>query len=241
MYLSFGIMVAVYLALQERKLRLYLLPIFVLVTVLVFCDSRAAVISFVVTMLITIPVILNSRYLKIAVPVSILGLGALVSISPRTSLLISEFRKSVTESNYNPEGTVLRIAVWTGAVEIVKENWLLGVGTGDGEIAMLEKTQVLNKKAFEQKLNAHNQYLETFMTLGIVGFLIVVIMLLFPLVYSLKKRHFIFVSFLLIVGINMLFESVFETFQGIIFFCFCYCLLDVFQFQKKLNESIVVG
>ena len=81
--------------------------------------------------------------------------------------------------------------------------------------------------AIDKTINAHNMIFETLISVGIVGVLLLLAYFVIPLILWIKKRKFdmLYFSFLLMIGFNMLFESVFEVQMGIIFFCFFNSLL----------------
>jgi O-antigen ligase len=178
----------------------------------------------------------RGRY-RVLVSAAVAVSVVLVFISPRTQLLIKDFNKTVNNLDYNAtESASVRLILWRSAGQIVKENFLTGVGTGDGEVAMLDKTEKVNKLAFENRLNAHNQFLETAMTLGVTGLLIILLLLCYPIYLSLKYNDWLFLSFMLIIAGNMMFESIFQTFAGIMFFAFFFSLF-VLYLQKKIHAD----
>ncbi|HXB11537.1 MAG TPA: hypothetical protein VNZ45_06100, partial [Bacteroidia bacterium] len=72
--------------------------------------------------------------------------------------------------------------------------------------------------AEKERLNAHNEYLESAVELGIGGFFCLLACLLLPLYKSIKEHRFVYLMFLIIVILNFLTESMFETQGGTIFY-----------------------
>ncbi len=119
------------------------------------------------------------------------------------------------------DGTVSRILVWKSSVKLFSNHLVFGVGTGDSkDQLMLEYEKRGMKRERETELNSHNQYLNTAISLGVVGLLALASMLIHPFMKTHRNHYFLFYSFILIVGINLLFESMFETQAGIVFFVF---------------------
>jgi O-antigen ligase len=119
-----------------------------------------------------------------------------------------------------------RILVWKAAIDIIKVNFVTGVGTGDAKDAMLETYKAKGMiSEYEHKLNSHNQYFNTFIALGILGFLSLLFSLLIPFYYSFKERNVLFMAFIGLASINFLFESMLERQAGVIFFVYFYTLL----------------
>ncbi|MBN4051288.1 O-antigen ligase family protein [bacterium AH-315-M05] len=124
------------------------------------------------------------------------------------------------------ESTSVRLLVWPVTLELIEENFLFGVGTGDIKDSLLKKYEEKGLfGALEIRLNAHNQYLQTFVALGLVGFLILIACLLLPFILGIKKKNYIYILFLTIIAINFLTESILEVQAGVVFYAFFNSLL----------------
>ena len=81
-----------------------------------------------------------------------------------------------------------RIEIWKTSADIIRSNLLFGVGTGDVKDVLLEQYKERNiEEALEFRLNAHNQYLQTFMTLGLPGIAALLLMLILPMVTAFRR------------------------------------------------------
>ncbi len=89
--------------------------------------------------------------------------------------------------------------------------------------------------AIDNEINAHNMYFDTLISVGIIGVLLLLAYFIVPLVLWIKRKKFdmLYFSFLLMMGFNALFESIFEVQLGIIFFCFFNSLLFYMSFGTK--------
>ena len=126
---------------------------------------------------------------------------------------------------------------WSAALRLIKENFWTGLGNGDTKEALTEKYNELGyNKAAELRLNAHNQYLETFLALGISGFLVLSVLLFAPLFFSHGNLDFLLRFFIFIFAVNFLFESMFNTQAGMIFFMFFYSFL----ISKNLPDNEIL-
>ena len=97
--------------------------------------------------------------------------------------------------------------------------------------------------AIDNGINAHNMFFETVMSVGIIGLLLLLAYFLIPFILWIKTKRFdmLYFSFLLMIGFNMLFESVFEVQMGIIFFCFFNSLLFMMSFratEETRNDGV---
>lgn len=241
MYLSFGIIISIWLSRFQKKKILNYIIAGVFLVVMVFSDSRGAILSFVLTLLVLGLLFIKGKYTRYGLPALMVVLLSVILLSPRTVLLFEDLGKTIKGINYeSQESAALRIIVWKSSLEVIGENYLVGVGTGDAEIALLSKTQRINKMAFENKLNAHNEYLQTFITLGVAGFVVLSTLLLMSFFYAVRTDEAEFAAFLMIVGFNMLFESLLETFQGIMFVSLFFSAMILYLFGKQ-NESTLTG
>lgn len=120
----------------------------------------------------------------------------------------------------------IRLTVWRSTLEICKHNLPWGVGTGDA-------TDELNVHAVKKNYtnlighhyNAHNQYLQTLLTTGILGLAVLFAYCILPLVTSLRRKDILYFSFAIILVLNILVESMFEVRAGVDFFALTNVLL----------------
>jgi len=127
---------------------------------------------------------------------------------------------------------MLRWVYWQSAYNIIKENSLFGVGTGDVQDAFNQKheeTSVISEKYWRR---AHNQYLTYFVSFGILGGIYFIIFLLYPIVVLKQYRDYIYICFISISMLSMLTEDTLETQVGITFFAYFNTLL-IFKKRKS--------
>ena len=79
---------------------------------------------------------------------------------------------------------------------------------------------------FYNKQNFHNQYVQTFADLGILGFLLVIIMLAINLKNGLAKKDFIHIAFAIVMISLFLTESFLWRQRGVVFFTIFYCIFN---------------
>ncbi len=140
----------------------------------------------------------------------------------------AETNTSTSESN------AARWLVWQTGIDIVKENAITGVGTGDiKDVLMAEYAKRNMTGAMEKKLNAHNQFLETAIGQGVVGLLVLLLVFFIPFIRAFKDNNIVWMLFLVLVGFNFLFESMLNTQLGVFFFAYFY---SFFIFEHKLKK-----
>ena len=122
--------------------------------------------------------------------------------------------------------TLIRLKIWAAIPEVVENSWLFGVGSGDAKEVLLERYKQKGLEyALQNELNAHNQYLQTLLSLGIVGLIILLAVIVMPVIQSFRERNILPMLFLIIIMSNFMVESVFERIAGVLFVSIFYSLL----------------
>ena len=120
----------------------------------------------------------------------------------------------------------MRLEYWKVAFDIIEDNPFFGVGTGDIQNEfnnIYESDQsVLNNKDYWRR--SHNQYLSTWVQLGIPGLLLLLVVLFFPLFQRGNHKNFLFMVFIALISLSMLTEDTLETQAGATLFTIFYSL-----------------
>jgi O-antigen ligase len=137
------------------------------------------------------------------------------------------------------ESTSIRQAVWMEAVAAYKEKPLLGYGTGDVKDVLLERAKKAeSRQLIKLNLNAHNQFLQMGIAVGIGGIALLALSLLIP-IWKARENFGYAALFSLITILFFMTESVLETQAGVVGFVFFYCLLNSLnKILKSDNETI---
>ena len=133
----------------------------------------------------------------------------------------------------------VRITHLKAGLSVIKENYLLGVGIGDRTDALNE--YYVKNGSWCVGFNSHNQYVDTTVSIGILGLLALLGYFIVPIVlfYINKDWDVVFMLFLFMIAFNAVFEAIFETQTGILFFNYIYCLLfyDRFVCRRALPDK----
>jgi len=116
-----------------------------------------------------------------------------------------------------------RVVAWETALKVMVEQ-PMGVGTGD--VTNVLKEHYLSdgeSYAYKKELNPHNQFLQSGVEFGWLGMVLLMVIMAAGFRIALRHRDFLFFSFLLLLGLNMLFESFLEVQSGVVFFGFFFC------------------
>jgi O-antigen ligase len=211
----------------QRKYRLLIVSYAASLFFLFFLSSKAIILS---SLALTFYVIIKVGYSR-TLQRTLIAFFVIVSV---VFFLFNPRLKTFTESIYannliNPEahyGHALRILSWDAALEVINNNWILGVGEGKKEEAIVAAYE---KKGYafpaQEKFNSHNQYLDFLLGGGVIGLGIFVIGLSVLFVQSMRESNFLLNSFLMIFSFNALFENLLSRYWGLIFFSLFITLL----------------
>ena len=235
LYMTFSIAILIGFVLDSRiKLRKWLLILAIMFVVYfhvytVMLSSKAGILALILIFFITVSYVIfvNRRYILgsfLIVAITFLFIVVL-NFFPYSSMRFNPSREILQNekdiSNETTDGTVERVLIWKYSFELINEHFFFGVGTGDVINALLEVYDDHEfNDALEKELNPHNQYLQTFISLGVVGFLILIFSLILPAIYSARHKGFIYFCFLVIVAFNFLVESMLERQAGVVFYAF---------------------
>lgn len=138
----------------------------------------------------------------------------------------------------NPNGNSLlqRFEHWKAAKEIIKGNWILGIGTGDVQDAFdKEYERVDSRLTPEHRNRAHNEFLTFWISFGILGFVIFTGFWIIYLIQNIRWRNLIGIGFCFVAIASFLSEDTIETQQGVTFIALFLGLaemLNMWQRQK---------
>ena len=116
---------------------------------------------------------------------------------------------------------------WDASFRLIQEHPVLGLGVGDVKDSL---TNFYHKESYfdesQNYLNCHNQFMETWLGVGIIGFLLLIIMLILPFMSSRPLELPLYGSFFLIILIGFMFESLLNRLWGVAFISLFYILLS---------------
>lgn len=240
MYINFSIVILVYRVIGNwntlsSKLRIsYSLLILYLIVCILLLNSKAGIIIMFFS-IIAVGFLLKLRsssiLIKIYLLVAILISGMIIVrfvpfIKNRFDGMTSSIHnikliKPITENDSEQ-----RILIWKYSTEIIADNWISGVGIGDVRSTLYDKyLQEGFIAGINKNLNCHNQFLQTFMSIGIAGFICLCLIMLSAIIIAIKHEDIILLMFLVIIIGNMLTESILETQAGTTFFMFILIML----------------
>lgn len=136
-------------------------------------------------------------------------------------------------SNPNGHSLLQRIEYWKAGLNIIKNNWIFGVGTGDIQDEFNRYYEQTNSVLTPKNRNrTHNQFLTVWITFGIVGFAAFNWLLFVFTQFCWKNEQLLGIMFIAVATSSFLTEDTLETQVGVTFFAFFYAL-----FQNRLTHK----
>lgn len=206
----------------------YTIPILIWLSLfIILLNSKAGIICNILNHIYYFTIFSTNRF-KIKTIISFLGSFIIVLIFlfslPDTKKRINLITNAINGKNMDStsiESTQLRYFTWKASLELIKESKWYGYGTGDASDALINKYKEKNYLgAYSKQLNAHNQFLQTYISIGLIGSLFLISFFVFAFWYGFRHQNNLLLIFLIITFTSFLFESYLETSAGVIFFSF---------------------
>lgn len=211
--------------LRDKKIEFALLASFLLFF-LIQTGSRIAIVSFAVIVLLMVVASNNLKRIVIASTLFVF-LG----------FILAQFEYVKLKFDLMLQGGE-RLSRWNAILTKLKEKGSVFAGVGEKKAFQLYQEAYTSNGfdlALKAKYNAHNQFIEFFVTSGLLG----VLGYGFVLCYFVKKTRLAGVAryfFITIVFLSLI-ESFFDRSKGTVYFAFMFCLL-IHQYQTKVNARI---
>ena len=243
MYICIAISILLFKNLEILNKRLRLIFIVFLSLIVVQISSRAGIATLIIVFLFYGYKELNIRTFVITSVISFfITIPLLITFNPRVKNMVNNtLQKGISFHNEDNSSFSLRLMTWDGSIQIVKKHPIFGIGIGD---AYNELKKEYKKKRYVtpymKSLNSHNQYLQLMIECGVVALLLFIIQL-----YSIRKKklnslklHKVSVVFLIVIIFNSFFESIFNHYSGISFYCFLFCLFTFYKQEEGFETEI---
>ncbi len=131
-------------------------------------------------------------------------------------------------------GINLRLAKWHVANMAIADHWILGVGPGNtGSTLDKYYEKVSFNYALQLHYNPHNQILHTFLSAGILGIMLLILIFIMSFSQSIKKKDSVMFLFLISFFLFSMSESTLAVNKGIVFFTL---LLSFFSYLPEKSS-----
>lgn len=145
------------------------------------------------------------------------------SLYPRIYQTIWEYYMYTVTGVPNYQSFSQRIEFAKAAVYIIKNHFWFGVGAGNWKEefknAFVKNNSKLSKDLYA---SSHNQYLNYMAKFGIIGFILILYLLIYPIIKTGSYHNLLFILFLVSLSFANLADSNFESHMGSSFFLYFY-------------------
>lgn len=248
LYLSFSIFFLLdqYFPLQTKNrstLGWILFSLVILVTYLVWINSRTGILSFCVAFIFYSFYRFHGRARIVAMSILVIFFTLIYSVpfsrerffnTPQLALSGSV---SVNSEDPNIYPLTARRQILDCSIELLKgPEFFYGYGTGDFRDVLRDCYKQKNYSSlYESGLDSHNEYFAQLHRHGIVGLLLFLALMMVPFKYALKYRSPLLTVFIILFAITALFENVFSAQKGVTFFAL-FCPLLMLHARKKYES-----
>lgn len=210
------------------------------VFVLFFCvmifmlSSKTGMISLLVVFLFYIgyAIVRFRRYVVAGVAAAVLIVGFFISLqvfptlkarlNAMTEVLSSDKPIDPAESESNR----VRLLIWQQDMQLISENTLMGVGTGDVQDELMRKyLEAGMTGAYDKNLNAHSQFFQTGIALGLPGMIILFGIFLGAFTISVRRRFGFAALMAVLIVFNFIPESMLQVQAGTLFVGFFFSFI----------------
>jgi O-antigen ligase len=193
--------------------------LFLLVSVY-FISSRAGILAAVIMVVFYMTVLLlaarKHKLLRFVVIVLII-----LTVLPlvRHNSRLSFFVNSLSAGGYEVISRDNRFIVWRHAAKLSMEQPLAGFGIGDARDQLAEQYLLSGEQMlYNDRYNAHNQFLESFLEGGVIQLLLLVSVTGFMMVLAIRERNLLYTLFIIMILVFFMVESILYRLAGVSFF-----------------------
>lgn len=245
-YLLFGL-ISSFLILYRthyRKLSFWVISLYGVIILVLLASKMVLSLLFIITIILLLTYFKSSPiFYKIVggVTLALLITGS-VFIFPEVrgrveqtlQLSLNDLTQEKYAYNYPFNGLNFRLVIWKLTIQHLYNDGLIWFGVGTGDIR-----DYLNEVYSQHGLldggyinyNTHNEYVETILRHGLVGFSFLTFIYLWGLYKAISGRNYYLIVFLLIFTLASWSEALLSVNKGIVFFSLYYPLL--LSFSKK--------
>jgi O-antigen ligase len=253
LYASFGILTALFLALNKHLVWMHsATAVVIFMSLLVLASVRIQFVALPIALLVSLFALRNfslaRKKLLLLASGFLVVLIAIAFAFPASRQRINETADELRSLNkmVNNKQTNHRVFIWQYGWEVCQEHFWFGTGTGAADAALHEKLKTCDAdfwnghrtyKLAEGSYNYHNEFLQHWATHGIVGLLIFASLFVAPFWFYGRAINPLQIGFLVLVAVAFFTESMLERQAGVLFFSFFYALLFVAPFGEQSKNN----
>jgi len=218
------------LSIRQLKLTAIVVLLLFFAVSIYFLQSKTGILAFMVISIFSVFYYLHTH--KKTLWYSIGGVLILLFLAITITKLfpgrVGYYAGTVNREHLQAENMLgLRSKMWDITYRLAIENKISGIGTGYHIESYLTEDEM---KIFDKNhlfINAHNQFLQTFLDHGILGLLFLASLLIYSFYFAIKTKNYLLLMLMIAIFVNIFFESMFERGHGIFTFTLFYSLFVV--------------
>jgi len=173
---------------------------------------------------------LNQKY-KIIVSLFLFSLLILI-LSIKINVIKDKIKFGIPEGNYELKhkemtSEEIRSGIYYCSQSLIRESWLFGYGIGDVNdklnLCYIEKIKSDVYQIFHY--NSHNQFLQIFLSAGVLGFLFFLYTLFYGIKNAIKNKYQLYVMFNILIIVCFFTENILSRHDGVLFYSYFNTLL----------------
>lgn len=138
----------------------------------------------------------------------------------------------------NIESNTVRLVVWTISTNMIYEN-PFGVGLGDeNDLLMREYYKHGYSGYAERRLNPHQQFLQTGISIGWLGIIVLLTLFVSLIIASYRTNDLALYIGAICISVSCLFESMLERQVGVIFLSILLFYIAMVRFKQQTSKSV---
>jgi len=237
-YLAMYVILSVFIAFEswfDKNLKILgrivwlMTGVFLLISIY-FLSSRSGILTIVLLLPVYFFYKLKQKRKGFIIALSILvilfALFPIIRSNERVKIVFNEISNGSFKQKAIQDG---RVIIWRSAIQIIRNNLILGVGIGDvGTELMKEYQRIGDQDLIENNYNVHNQFLEVLLEDGIIGLLFFFAIFGCMLINMFSEKNLLYGLFILMMFVFFMFETVLYRLAGVAFFSlFSFLLLHI--------------
>lgn len=241
-YLSYYVLTALLIILIDMKYKVFSLfssdvlsiciSLFLIIFNLMLLSKIGVACSLVIIFIFLIDwMVKKKKYIPTTIIISIIFSILYISyqkssyVNTRTNELVNTLTQN--KKNNPNSSTGIRLKIWKEGLNLIKDKPIFGYGTGDVKDVLMQQYKVKQiDRAYNLNLNAHNQFIQISIAVGLVGLLIFLSAFYWGIKLSIAQNNYFLLAFIILSIIFMLPESMLENQAGTIAFSLFFSLLN---------------
>ena len=225
---------------NNQKLLLLLVYIYFSIFIVQLSSRMAIVILYLVTLFNLVQYIITQK--KIIKGISLIVLFHSLAFILIMNIGVTKYRFQhllgfTYYTGYTVNDSNHKMNLWTAAIN-ANDNILFGNGIGDIQIALNTAYEKANLKTpLKLQYNSHNQYIQYYVGLGMVGLFAFLYLLFYYAKLFIVNKNSVGLQFILVVAILSFTECLWNRHNGVVFIVFLIMLLELTGRNKPIANS----